>query len=90
MRQLDELFEAREGIRMLGPKEVDDKADAVAVALTMYWIAHNAVLNAYVRGEPDDDAAWTQMADATDRATESRNEFVAAARSVMTDNPGSS
>lgn len=80
------LDEVREGIRMLGPDTVDERADAVLRAVTLRWGAHNYVLNARVSGaEQDIEGSWTYMADTSDETAETRRAFVQAARSVLTE-----
>ncbi|MFF8656608.1 hypothetical protein [Streptomyces huasconensis] len=89
IEKLDALDEVREAIRMLGPDEVDNRADAVLRTVTLRWGAHNYVLNARVSGaEQDIEDSWTNMADTSDETAETLRAFVQAARSVLIE-PGS-
>ncbi|MFE6401741.1 hypothetical protein [Streptomyces alboflavus] len=85
IEKLTILNEAREGIRMLGPDEVDASADAVLNAVTLSWGAHNSLLNSCVtREEQDTDDAWTKMANTSDESAETLRAFVQTARAVLT------
>lgn len=86
IEQLETLDEIGEGIRMLGPDEVDERADGVLRALALRWGSHNHLLNARVSGaEQDLDNAWTSMADTSDGTAEALQAFVRVARSVLTE-----
>ncbi len=89
IEKVNALDEVREIVRMVGPDGVDERAEAVLRAVTLYWGAHNYVLNARVSGaEQDQENAWTNMADTTDDVADTRRTFIEAARSALTDTRG--
>ncbi|GLW13637.1 hypothetical protein Stsp01_03800 [Streptomyces sp. NBRC 13847] len=81
----EELGKSRDGLLMIGPETVDERAQAVFIAILNYWSAHCDVLSALQSGpQSDDHPAWSALADADDALVAKRGEFIAAARSVLT------
>ncbi|MFI9358134.1 hypothetical protein [Streptomyces lydicus] len=81
-----DLGKSRDGLLMLGPETVDERAQAVFLGVLDYWSAHGDVLTALRSGsQPDDHPAWSALAHAEDAVVQQREEFIAAARSVLTE-----
>ncbi|MFD5481253.1 hypothetical protein [Streptomyces hawaiiensis] len=90
LRSIEELAKSRDSLLMLGPDEVDDRAQALFTAVLNYWSAHGDALHTLQLGPlplPDDEPAWTALADADDETVARRREFIAAARENLTTPP---
>ncbi|MGW2331594.1 hypothetical protein ACWC5C_38405 [Streptomyces sp. NPDC001700] len=88
LQRIDEMSKSRDGLLMLGPDEVDERAQALFTAVLDYQSAHSNVLNALRTGpQPDEHPAWSALADADDTAVARRSDFIAAARAALTTPP---
>jgi hypothetical protein len=86
--RVEELERSRDSLLMLGPKEVDVRAEALFTAVVAYWSAHGDALTALRSGpQPEEHPAWSALADADDATVAQRREFIAAARANLTTPP---
>ncbi|NEC77148.1 hypothetical protein [Streptomyces rochei] len=87
--RVEELQKSRDGLLMLGPEDVDERALALFTALINFVSAHGDLVSALMHGpQPDDHPAWSVLADADDATMERRKDFIAAARANLTKPPG--
>ncbi|MFJ6082737.1 hypothetical protein ACIQI8_15165 [Streptomyces sp. NPDC092369] len=86
--RVDDLGKSRDSLLMLGPEEVDERAEALFTSVLDYWSAHGEALRSLQSGPPPDgDPAWSALADADDATVARRREFIAAARENLTTPP---
>jgi hypothetical protein len=88
LERMDELGKSRDGLLMLGPAKADEHAQTLFSAIITYWGAHGDMVSALRSGpQPAEHPAWAALASTEDAALGRRREFIAAARSVLTDPP---